>query len=226
MLCENVTYRLCHFFGVEQVAILSARQGPFNAAGASPNSAVTAMSDPAKSIVLVGLMGAGKTSVGRKLADRLGLPFIDADEEIVRAAGCSIEDIFNIYGEPAFRDVEERVVARILDEGPSVLATGGGAFMNPNIRAMVTETATSLWLRADLDALVERTSRRNDRPLLKNGDPKEILKNLMEQRYPVYAEADLTVDTGGESLEETLSAILEALDGTAPEANGAPKNEQ
>jgi shikimate kinase len=166
---------------------------------------------PGKSVVLVGLMGAGKSSVGRKLAKLLDLPFVDADEEIERAAGCSIEDIFRLYGEPAFRDGEERVIARLLESGPQVLATGGGAFMNPRTRDRIRERAISIWLRADLDLLVRRTARRSGRPLLAHGDPRATLERLMAERYPVYAEADLTVDTTEENIERMVERILAGL---------------
>jgi len=173
------------------------------------------------SLVLIGLMGAGKTSIGRKLAKRLDLPFIDADEEIVEAAGCSIPDIFEIYGEPAFRDVEERVIRRLLDENPCVLATGGGAFMNPRIRDAITQNALSIWLKADLDVLVQRTSKRTGRPLLKGSDPRQILGDLMTARYPIYALADLVVETGNESVNVTLESIMTALGDHLTTANGA-----
>jgi len=166
---------------------------------------------PGKSVVLVGLMGAGKTSVGRKLAEKLDLPFTDADEEIVKAAGCSIEDIFEHYGEQAFRDVEERVIARLLEEGPQVLATGGGAFVNPRTRAQIAAQGISVWLRADLDVLLRRTRRRGGRPLLKNRDPKATLKKLMDERYPVYAEADIVVDSRDEGPDATVGLITDAL---------------
>lgn len=164
-----------------------------------------------KSVVLVGLMGAGKSSVGRRLAKILDLPFVDADEEIERAAGCSIEDIFRLYGEPAFRDGEERVIARLLESGPQVLATGGGAFMNPRTRKRIRERAISIWLRADLDLLVRRTARRGGRPLLAHGDPRATLERLMAERYPVYAEADMTVDTTDENIERMVDRILAGL---------------
>ncbi|MBI1985277.1 MAG: shikimate kinase [Rhodospirillales bacterium] len=164
-----------------------------------------------KSVVLVGLMGAGKTSVGRKLAEKLELPFTDADEEIVKAAGCSIEDIFEHYGEDAFRDVEERVISRLLDQGPQVLATGGGAFMNPRTRTQIAAQSVSVWLRADLDVLLRRTRRRGGRPLLKNRDPKATLKRLMDERYPVYAEADIIVDSKDEGPDATVRLITDAL---------------
>jgi shikimate kinase len=156
-------------------------------------------------------MGAGKSSVGRRLAKILDLPFVDADEEIERAAGCSIEDIFRLYGEPAFRDGEERVIARLLESGPQVLATGGGAFMNSRTRKRIRERAISIWLRADLDLLVRRTARRGGRPLLAHGDPRATLERLMAERYPVYAEADMTVDTTDENIERMVDRILAGL---------------
>lgn len=165
-----------------------------------------------RSIVLVGLMGAGKTSVGRKLAKALELPFTDADEEVVKAAGCSIEDIFELYGEAAFRDGEERVIQRLLENGPQVLATGGGAFVNPRTRQRIKERGISVWLRADLDVLVRRTSRRGGRPLLKNADPRATLERLMKERYPVYAETDVVVDTSDEPHDLTVGRILAALE--------------
>ncbi len=164
-----------------------------------------------KTIVMVGLMGAGKTSIGRRLAARVGLPFVDADEEIEAAAGSSIEDIFERLGEASFRDGERRVIARLLDGPPIVLATGGGAFMDPQTRKRINQKAISVWLRADLDTLVRRTSRRNDRPLLKNGDPREILARLMDQRYPTYQQADIVVDSVDAPAEETVQSVLDAL---------------
>lgn len=165
-----------------------------------------------KTIVLVGLMGAGKTAMGRRLAKRLNMPFVDADSEIEAAAGCTIEDIFEHHGEKAFRDGERRVIARLLAQPAQVLATGGGAFMDPRTRALTREKAISIWLRADRDLLLRRTARRNNRPLLKQGDPAQILERLIAQRYPIYAEADITVDTQDGPPEKTLEAILEALD--------------
>ena len=176
---------------------------------------------PGKSVVLIGLMGAGKSSVGRRLAKTLEVPFVDADEEVERAAGCSIEDIFRLYGESAFRDGEERVIARLLESGSQVLATGGGAFMNPRTRERIRQSAVSVWLRADLDLLVRRTSRRGGRPLLAHGDPRATLERLMSERYPVYAEADVTVDTTDENIERMVGRILDSLRDRA-DAGAAP----
>jgi shikimate kinase len=162
-----------------------------------------------RSIVLIGMMGAGKSSVGRRLATRLGLPFVDADAEIETAAGMSIPDIFQIHGEPAFRSGEARVIARLLDGGPQVLATGGGAFMNPNTRAVIAARGVSVWLRADFEVLMRRIRRRQDRPMLKTDDPPATLRRLIDERYPVYAEADLTV----ESREVPHSLIVDEVVG-------------
>lgn len=167
----------------------------------------------AASIVLVGLMGAGKSCIGKRLAEAIGWRFIDADSEIEKAAGCSIADIFERHGEQAFRDGEKRVIERLLQEGPSVIATGGGAFMNADTRAAIRANGVSVWLRADLEVLLRRTGRRDHRPLLKKGDPKQILTRLMEERYPVYAEADVVVDSVDRPAEETTRQVLDALRG-------------
>lgn len=174
-----------------------------------------------RSVVLVGLMGAGKTSVGRRLASSLGIPFVDADQEIETAAGCSIEDFFELYGEPAFREGEEKVIRRLLDEGPQVLATGGGAYMNESIRDLVSELGVSVWLRADLAILAKRTGRRGGRPLLKGKDPKATLRKLMDIRYPIYGKADIVVDTGPEGIDVTTDNILAALEDFLP---GVPED--
>jgi shikimate kinase len=148
-----------------------------------------------RSIVLIGMMGAGKSSVGRRLGARLGLPFVDADTEIETAAGMTISEIFARHGEPAFRSGEARVIERLLDSGPQVLATGGGAYMNGNTRAVIRDKAVSLWLKAEHDVLMRRIKRRGDRPMLKTADPAETLQRLMTERSPFYAEADLTVES-------------------------------
>ncbi len=156
-------------------------------------------------------MGAGKTSIGRRLAARLGLPFHDADVEIELAAGCSIAELFARFGEAEFRAGERRVIRRLLAGEPIVLATGGGAFMDPDTRTAVRRDAVSLWLRAPLATLVRRVSQRSHRPLLANGDPAQILQALIEKRHPLYAEADLVVDCSDESPEHTTSRVLDAL---------------
>lgn len=163
------------------------------------------------SIVLVGLMGAGKSTIGRRLANALGIPFVDSDSEIVEAAGCSISDIFEGYGEPIFRDLERRVILRLMTGEPSVVATGGGAFIQPAIREEIAKKAISVWLKADLPVLLERVSRRDNRPLLKTGDKSEILQKLIDDRYPVYASADITINSNHGSHESVVEDIIAAL---------------
>jgi shikimate kinase len=165
-----------------------------------------------RTIALVGLMGAGKSSIGRRLAQALALPFRDADAEIEAAAGASIEEIFARDGEAVFRNGERRVIARLLDGPAQILATGGGAFMDPETRNLIRQRAISVWLRADLETLLVRVGRRNNRPLLKNGDPRTVLTRLINERYPIYAEADITVDTVDGPPEATLAKVIEALD--------------
>jgi shikimate kinase / 3-dehydroquinate synthase len=164
-----------------------------------------------RSIVLVGLMGAGKTSIGRRLAARLALPFRDADQEIELAAGCTIPELFARYGEAAFRDGERRVIRRLLAGDPTVVAFGGGAFMDPQTREITRSEATSVWLRCTLPTLVRRVATRDNRPLLNGRDREEILRGLMEIRYPIYAEADVIVDCGDEPPDYTTASVLQAL---------------
>ncbi len=164
-----------------------------------------------RTIALVGLMGAGKSSVGRRLAVQLGVPFKDADDEIVIAAGRPIADIFAERGEDEFRAGERRVIARILDNPPHILATGGGAFMNPVTRVLLRQRATTIWLRADLETLVKRVSRRDDRPLLRNVDPRVVMADLMEKRYPTYADSDITVESREGPHHITVDAVIAAL---------------
>ena len=166
---------------------------------------------PCRTIVLVGLMGAGKSKIGRRLAARLNLPFFDSDHEIEMAAGESIEEIFANRGERVFRDGERRVIARLLAQPVHVLATGGGAFMDEMTRAVIERRGVSLWLRADLDVLVSRVSRRSDRPLLKVGDARMVLGELIEQRYPVYAEANVMIESGEGAPESTVARAIAAL---------------
>jgi shikimate kinase len=156
-------------------------------------------------------MGAGKTAIGKRLAHRLNMPFVDADHEIESAAGCTIAEIFERFGEAAFRDGERKVIQRLLTRPPHILATGGGAFMDPETRASIKGAAISIWLRAELDVLVHRVSRRTNRPLLKRGDPREILARLMEQRYPVYAEADIHLDSADGPPEAMVNHVVAAL---------------
>jgi shikimate kinase len=164
-----------------------------------------------RSVVLIGMMGAGKSSIGRRLAVRLGLPFVDADAEIEKAAGMTIEEIFTAHGEPYFRAGETRVIARLLEGGPQVLATGGGAYMNPETRAAIRAKGIAVWLRATLDVLSRRIKRRGDRPLLKNSDPLETLKRLIDERYPVYAEAEVTVESRDVTHETIVDEIIAGL---------------
>jgi shikimate kinase len=193
-----------------------------NGTGSQPQTPLTAALGP-RSVVLVGMMGAGKSSVGRRLAARLAIPFVDADVEIEKAAGMTISDIFAAQGEAYFRAGETRVIARLLDGGPQVLATGGGAFMNAETRAAIRAKGISVWLRATLDVLTRRIKRRGDRPLLKNADPAETLRRLIEERDPVYAEADLTVESRDVPHETIVEEMLQGLrariasEGAAPE---------
>lgn len=173
------------------------------------NSVANALGN--RSIVLVGLMGAGKTTVGRRLASRLDLSFVDADTEIEKAAGSSIADIFKEFGEAHFRDGEQRVIHRLLSEGPQVLATGGGAFMNPKTREATKEFGISVWLKADLDVLMKRVSRRSHRPLLQNDDPEAVMKRLIDERYPIYATADLSIDSKEGPHDAVVDEIVHAL---------------
>lgn len=165
-----------------------------------------------KPLVLVGLMGAGKSAVGRRVAERLEIPFIDADAEIEAAAGCTIAEIFERHGEDEFRSGERRVMKRLLETEPvHVLATGGGAFIDPETRSLIKERAISVWLRAELDVLFERVSRKSHRPLLKTPDPKARLADLMTERYPVYAEADIVVNSGQGPIGAMVDRVLSAL---------------
>jgi len=170
------------------------------------------MKELKKSVILVGMMGAGKTSVGKRLATTLGVAFRDADAEIEEAAGCTINEIFERLGEPAFREGERRVIARLLGEAPHVLATGGGAFMDPETRARIKQDAISVWLKADLDLLLDRVSRKDTRPLLRNTDSRAALQRLLAEREPIYAEADITVMSDAGPHEAVVRRILKALD--------------
>jgi shikimate kinase len=163
-----------------------------------------------RSIVLVGMMGAGKSSIGRRLASRLGIPFIDADTEIVSAAGMTIPEIFEKHGEPYFRAGEARVIARLLDNGPQVLATGGGSVMDPQTRALIGQKGISIWLKADIDVLLKRTKRRNDRPLV------EKIKDLLPVREPIYAQADIII----QSRDEPHDTIIDEIMGELPKRLG------
>jgi shikimate kinase len=166
---------------------------------------------PPRTVALVGLMGAGKSAIGKRLALRLALPFVDADDEIERAAGCTISEFFERFGEVEFRAGERRVIQRLLDGPPRVLSTGGGAYMDTETRALMRQNAITVWLRADLDVLYERVRKRAHRPLLRQGDPREILARLMNQRYPVYAEADIVVESTAQPADITTDQVVEAL---------------
>ena len=167
-----------------------------------------------KPIVMVGLMGAGKTSVGRALARKLGVPFVDSDKEIEAAAGCSVVDIFAMYGEAEFRRVEQRVIARLMDTPPTakVISTGEGAFITPAVREMLAGRALTIWLKAGLELLVKRTNFRDTRPQLLHADSRKILAQLIDERYAIYAQADIMVETRDESLRKTLAKVLDAIE--------------
>jgi shikimate kinase len=156
-------------------------------------------------------MGAGKTTVGRRLAAALKLPFVDADHEIEVAAGCTINDLFDRFGEAAFRDGERKVIARLLERPRHVLATGGGAFADPDTRERVKRLGLSIWLRADIELLLKRVARRNTRPMLRSGDPAETMKRLMDERYPIYAEADMVVDTADGPHDAVVKRLVDQL---------------
>lgn len=195
-------------------------------AGEAPTSKDTADALTAalggRSIVFIGLMGAGKTAIGRKVAQSLKLPFADSDHEIEAAARMTIPELFERYGEAEFRALEARVIHRLLEDGPRVVSTGGGAFMNENTRAEIAANGVSVWLKAELDVLVDRVGRKSNRPLLRTGDPREILARLMDLRYPVYALADVTVHTRDEKREVIAAEVIAALQGfLAADANAS-----
>ncbi len=192
---------------------------PASAPDAPPDGTALVAALGQRSVVLVGMMGAGKSSIGRRLAARLAIPFVDADAEIELAADMTIAEIFAVHGEPYFRAGEARVIARLLERGPQVLATGGGAFMNAQTRAALKEKAVSVWLKADLEVLTRRLRRRNDRPLLKTEDPVATLTNLLQVRDPIYATADVTVlsrdVTHDVIVDEIVAAVGARLDAAA-----------
>lgn len=172
-----------------------------------------------RSIIFVGLMGAGKTVIGRKVAQVLDLPFVDSDHEIESVSRMSVPDLFETYGEAEFRALEQRVIARLLKSGPQVVSTGGGAFMNQDTRRAVARCGVAVWLKADIDTLMERVAKRQNRPLLQGDDPRAVMEELMRQRYPIYAEAHVTVTTRDERKEviaaEAIDAVACYLDGEA-----------
>ncbi|WP_170984574.1 shikimate kinase [Rhodoligotrophos defluvii] len=173
-------------------------------------------------IVLIGLMGAGKTTVGRRLAQRLGLRFVDADHEIEAAAGKTIPEIFADHGEPYFREGERRVIQRLLLEGPQVLATGGGAYMDESTRGAIRAHGISVWLRAELSVLMKRVRRRSNRPLLYSDDPEGVMQRLMDQRHPIYAQADITIESRDVPHDQVVNDILRALADKASPADERP----
>ncbi|MEW9834217.1 shikimate kinase [Mesorhizobium marinum] len=179
---------------------------------AADNSADLLARLGSRSIVFIGLMGAGKTAIGRKVATALGLPFIDSDHEIESVSRMTIPDLFERYGETEFRALEQRVILRLLEQGPQILSTGGGAFMNEQTREAIGEHGLSVWLKADVDTLLERVAKKQNRPLLRNADPRAVLEKLMGERYPVYALADITAPTRAERKEVIASEVIEAID--------------
>ncbi len=170
-----------------------------------------------KPVVLIGMMGAGKSSVGRALAEILGVPFCDADHEIIAVSNCSIAQIFADYGEEEFRRIERQVIARLLKTGTGILSVGGGAFMNTETRARIMESALSVWLKVDREILLARVLRHGERPLLKEGDPREKMMRLLDEREPVYAEANLVVDCDDRPVAQTARRVAEAIQ-AAPES--------
>lgn len=181
------------------------------APAAMPAATLTGSRRLERTVALVGMMGVGKSTVGKKLAESLGSPFVDSDDEIVRAAGLSVQEIFERHGEPEFRRGERRVIERLLNGPPIVLATGGGAYMDPDTRALLKEKATTVWLRADLDLIWKRVNRRDTRPLLKRENPKQVLADLLAVRAPIYAEADFAIDSGDGPASDAVKAIRDAM---------------
>ncbi|MCW5698086.1 MAG: shikimate kinase [Bauldia sp.] len=193
------------------------------AASISPAGLVSRLG--ARPIVLVGMMGAGKSSIGKRLASRLGLAFVDADAEIEHAANASISEIFERHGEAFFRDGERRVILRLLRDGPTVIATGGGAFMNAETRAAIQSSGVAVWLKADLDVLLSRVRRRSNRPLLKGEDPEGVMRRLVEERYPVYAEAPIHIHSREVAHDVVITELICALDGWLGANPGEPASD-
>jgi len=193
-----------------QLVMLKESKRVYKGMKAKPKRYATSLVLP-KTLVLVGMMGAGKSSIGWRLARKLVIPFHDTDQEVERAAGCSVADIFETWGEKAFRDAERRVIKRLLGGVVQVISTGDGAFIDEECRKLIKENATSLWLRTDPKILYERVIRRDTRPLLFDGDAKQILEEMVERRYPIYAKADLTVESNDDAHEATVERVMEAL---------------
>jgi shikimate kinase len=191
----------------------ASRRGPpgEGANATTPEGALVSAALGRRVLALVGMMGSGKTSIGKRLATRLALPFVDSDTEIETAAGMTITEIFDRHGEPYFRDGERRVIARLLSEGPCVLATGGGAFMDARTREAIAQSGISVWLRADPATLMQRIARRNNRPLLRTADPAAQVDRLLASREPTYARADLIVDSSERPHDEVVSALIASL---------------
>lgn len=166
---------------------------------------------PPKTIALVGLMGCGKTSIGRRVAKKLELPFADSDQEVELSAGCSMKEIYSVYGEEAFKSGERRVIARLLSQPPQILATGGSSILDPETQALLREQSITVWLDADLETLVTRVSRRNDRPLIKDGNQREVLEELIRTCYPVYEQSDVHVKTYDEATNATVDRVISAI---------------
>lgn len=175
------------------------------------------MASLTKPIVLIGLMGAGKSTIGLRLASALDIPFVDSDHEIEEAAGCSVTDIFAVYDEHIFRDLERRVIKRLLGNHNQILATGGGAYLQEPVRQMIQQKAFTIWLRADLEVLLERVNRRDTRPLLAKGNKKQILSRLIKERYPIYEQADMIVDSATGPHENVVKTIKTRLHEEQPE---------
>ncbi|MGB8819128.1 MAG: shikimate kinase [Rhizobiaceae bacterium] len=169
-----------------------------------------------RSLVLIGLMGAGKSTIGKRVAQMLGVPFIDADTEIEAVSRMTIPELFERYGEPEFRDLERRVIRRILRTGPKVLATGGGAFMNEQTRKAIAKSGVSVWLKAELDVLMDRVGRKGNRPLLKTANPRATMQDLMDKRYPVYAQSDIIVISRDEKKDVMAGEVIDALAAMLP----------
>ena len=193
------------------------------AAASLPHDAEISAALGKRCVVLIGMMGAGKSTIGRRMAARLRLPFVDADTEIEQAAGMSIPDIFETHGEPHFRDGEARVIARLLDSGPAVVATGGGAFMREETRGRIRDKAVSIWLKADAEVIMKRVRRRSDRPLLQNADPEGTVSRLLGEREPVYATADLTIASRDVPHDRIVEECIDAL--RARLCAGGPANQ-
>jgi shikimate kinase len=190
-----------------------------------PQKSTSRTAKPARSVVLVGMMGAGKSTIGRRLAARLAIPFIDADAEIERAAGQTVREIFDTHGEDEFRRGEERVISRLLEGERKVIATGGGAFVNDRTRKRIKDKGVSIWLRAEIPVLLERVSRNNTRPLLKRGDPESVLRKLADERYRYYEQADIVVDSSTGPHRDVVDAIVKKLRDIelAPKGQGPSK---